>query len=128
MSGAKTAQMAVIDSHSSWGDNLVQVWGRGHAPRREGFFSTSEVFTASDGRSYRWKNDWDCMILVSEDGTCVTSYEPGSYGLFSKPSPPKLTVSWNAVQIVDEIIATWIYMQQKKRTRRKRRNRRAIMF
>ncbi|KAF9265994.1 hypothetical protein L218DRAFT_129397 [Marasmius fiardii PR-910] len=40
ISGAKSAEMSVIDSHSSWDDNLVQVWGHDRAPRREGHIST----------------------------------------------------------------------------------------
>ncbi|KAJ8093666.1 hypothetical protein PM082_023458 [Marasmius tenuissimus] len=128
ISGRNAADMSIIDSQSSWGENLVRVWGKNVAPHREGFISTSEVFTASDGKSYKWKNDWDIMTLTSPDGSYVASFDPGSSGLFSKYSPAVLRVHPQAVHIVDEIVATWIYMQQKKRTRRRRRNRRAVMF
>ncbi|ESK89113.1 hypothetical protein Moror_5286 [Moniliophthora roreri MCA 2997] len=124
--GPDAADMAIVDS-GSW-DSLVSVWGRNITPQREGIFSVSESFIASDGKSYKWKVDWDSTVLVINDGshTLTAAYDSGSLGFFSNSRPPTLNILPHGVQIADEIIATWIYMEQKRRRRNRRQRRRRM--
>ncbi|KAF5348361.1 hypothetical protein D9758_010906 [Tetrapyrgos nigripes] len=89
-----------------WGINKLKV------------FSSSEVFTASDRHSYKWKHKSGHFVLYSKHGSeMIASYDSGSRGFFSKKRPPKLTVLPQGLPVVDEVVATLIYMVQKRRQR-----------
>ncbi|THV06883.1 hypothetical protein K435DRAFT_960143 [Dendrothele bispora CBS 962.96] len=121
-------QMGLVEVHD-WNESIVSVWGRPFIPYRSHTFSNSEVFTASDNRSYKWKDDWGGqLILHPDDGsdTIIAMYDSGSIGIFSKSRPPTLAILPNGVHIMDEIVATFIYMAEKKRRRARRRRRRAM--
>ncbi|KII89458.1 hypothetical protein PLICRDRAFT_175636 [Plicaturopsis crispa FD-325 SS-3] len=98
----------------SW---AVAVHGRDVRMIRSGAFSASESFMASDGKMYKWKIKGGAPLRVRKgsDGlnTNIAVYS-GASGLFcSRPSI--LTVSPDGLAILDELVATFIYME----TRRK---------
>jgi len=108
--------MATINTH--WG-SAVSVWGRDVTPRRR-MLSSSEEFIAADGQSYKWKSDWNDFRLVRNDGSDapIASYDHGSLGILSRSKPPTLSVTPEGVPILDDIVATWVYVDQKRRRRR----------
>lgn len=109
--------MALIDSGLG---ATVYVWGRNITPVRPGIFSQSAVFVAADGLPYKWKIDWDLLRLVRNDGshTPVAFFDPGSLGILSRPKPATLSVTPEGLPILDDIVATWVYMEQRRRRRR----------
>ncbi len=68
--------------------------------------------------------DFSFDQLVKNDGShaLVATYDRGSLGFFSKARLPKLTINPEGLAIADEIVATFIYMAQKRERRRRRNN------
>ena len=67
--------------------------------------------------------------LVKNDGShaLIATYDKGSIGFFSKARPPKLTINPEGLAIADEIVATFIYVAQKRERQRRRRRQNNIM-
>ncbi|KAK0498748.1 hypothetical protein EDD18DRAFT_1153608 [Armillaria luteobubalina] len=123
ITSATSSDMAVIQLNG-WDASVVQVWGRDVCPYRANIFSASESWIGVDGQPYKWKQDMGDLYLVKNDGShaLVATYDRGSIGFFSKARPPKLTINPEGLAIADEIVATFIYMAQKRERRRRRRN------
>ncbi|KAJ3837625.1 hypothetical protein F5878DRAFT_621843 [Lentinula raphanica] len=88
-------------------DNIVEIRGRSFLPHRaheSSHFSDSKEFTASDGRSYKWKSHshgvWE---LLAQDGfhTLVARYDRQNISVYPQ-----------ATHIVDEVVLTLFYMRQ----------------
>ncbi|KAK0205331.1 hypothetical protein DFS33DRAFT_758950 [Desarmillaria ectypa] len=118
--GATSSDMAIIQLHG-WDASVVQVWGRDVCPHRMKIFSVSESWVGADGQSYKWKQDMGDLYLVKNDGShaLVATFDRGSIGIFSKARPPKLTINPEGLAIADEIVATFIYVAQKRERRRR---------
>ncbi|KAG7442810.1 uncharacterized protein BT62DRAFT_935544 [Guyanagaster necrorhizus] len=121
--GSTSSDMAVIQING-WDASVVQVWGRDVCPQRTGIFSTSESWVGADNQPYKWKLDMGELYLVKNDGShaLIANFDNGSIGIFSKPRPPKLTITPEGLAIADEIVATFIYMGQKRERRRRHNN------
>ncbi|KAK7437106.1 hypothetical protein VKT23_018732 [Stygiomarasmius scandens] len=126
---------------ASW-NKLDTVDVRGHTLHlyRTSFWSSSEAFIASDGRSYKWKlpsvtvnhvhayaSDNLMIVFIQlyslENGhskDMIAHYDNGSYGIFSRRRLPKLFIKPQGLCIVDEIVTTLVYMlrlQEEERAR-----------
>ena len=97
----------------------------------------SETFAASDGRSYKWKADTGNFTvrayihayqkytevrhqLVDDKTKEVIAFFERHFFLSSKPN--KVHISQKGLPIIDEILATLIYMVAIQRRRQNRRN------
>ncbi|KAJ7584702.1 hypothetical protein C8J56DRAFT_951631 [Mycena floridula] len=120
INGATDNVMATIGLHAF--SQEVNVWGRNITPVRAHMFTTSEKFIASDGRSYKWKTDWGIFQLILNDRshTPIAFYDSGSLGILSAARLPSLQTTPDGVPIIDEIVATFIYVLQVQKRRRRR--------
>ncbi|KAL1706317.1 hypothetical protein EV121DRAFT_278934 [Schizophyllum commune] len=101
-------------------DHLVVANGRNVTPARMRMMSVSETFAASDGRSYKWKADTGNFTLVDDKTKEVIAFFERHFFLSSKPN--KVHISQKGLPIIDEILATLIYMVAIQRRRQNRRN------
>ncbi|KAF8888299.1 hypothetical protein BD779DRAFT_1524620 [Infundibulicybe gibba] len=117
-SGSSEAVMATI--YARGGHKSVECWGRNITPYRGGLLTTSERFQASDGRSYKWRVDGrDFTRLYTDDGTStpVATFNSGPMGPFSTSRPPRLAVAPQGMPILDDIVATFVHMDRRRRER-----------
>ncbi|KAI0062123.1 hypothetical protein BV25DRAFT_1825987 [Artomyces pyxidatus] len=79
------------------------------------------VFTASDGRAYRWILGALTCWLKPDDGSDVeiARYHPRKLGIFGKARKAFLEVSPDGVPILDELIMTFIWVEMRRRDREK---------
>ncbi|KAK7437104.1 hypothetical protein VKT23_018730 [Stygiomarasmius scandens] len=112
-------QIGVVQLHP-WSTDVVDVQGRSVNPHRAHLGTSSEVFTASDGHSYKWKVPLGTSLtLYSNDHSShtIARYDHGSHGIFSRSRPPTLFIESKGVHIADEIITTFVYMMRKREHR-----------
>ncbi|KAL1681033.1 hypothetical protein EV122DRAFT_275679 [Schizophyllum commune] len=90
----------------------VVVNARDVSPVRMRLLSRSETWLASDGRQYKWKVDPGVFTLVDDQTKEIIA-------LFERHffSTHKLRLLQKGMHIVDEVVATVIYMDRVKRRR-----------
>ncbi|TFY75689.1 hypothetical protein EWM64_g8324 [Hericium alpestre] len=103
---------------------------------RKGFFRTRRVLLASDGQSYVWKDgrggvkvnrtaappcpaahpSSESIQLDRADAehSRVAKYHTRSLGFFSKSHPAYLEVAADGVPILDDIVASFVYVEKKR--------------
>ncbi|KAK7437105.1 hypothetical protein VKT23_018731 [Stygiomarasmius scandens] len=118
-----TEQVGIVRLASWNKPDTVDVRGRTLNLYGTSFWSSSEAFTASDGRSYKWKlpGGTSFTLYSVENGHAkdrIAHYDHGSYGIFSRGRPPKLFIGSQGLHIADEIITTLVYMMRKLQQRR----------
>ncbi|KII89457.1 hypothetical protein PLICRDRAFT_41115 [Plicaturopsis crispa FD-325 SS-3] len=95
----------------------VSVHGRDVRPHKKSMFSDSETFTAADGKEYKWKiKNGKFPKLVRKTGidkTIAEFHAPSS--VFSLSHKVTLKVDSDGLAILDDIIATFIYVENRRR-------------
>ncbi|KII89460.1 hypothetical protein PLICRDRAFT_41120 [Plicaturopsis crispa FD-325 SS-3] len=105
---------------------ILTVRGRGIQMSRSGMFSVSESFQAADGQMYKWKIKGGFPLLVrSDDSKSIVATFSAPSSIFSMSRPVVLSVAPAGMGILDDLIATFIYMETKRRKRKQRARRRA---
>ncbi|KAJ7490970.1 hypothetical protein FB451DRAFT_628578 [Mycena latifolia] len=79
-----------------------------------GWFGPHRVFTALDGKEYKWIIGADTTKLTLHDDaeTQVARYHSKKRGLLSKPQKASLEVFSPFEDMVDEIVVTFVYMER----------------
>jgi len=77
------------------------------------------IFTAQDGKEYRWTGGAHYTKLKLNDGsdTLVAEYRCKSVGLISKARDPYLEIFPPYEHMVDEIIITFVYVERLRHSR-----------
>ncbi|TRM57145.1 hypothetical protein BD626DRAFT_516111 [Schizophyllum amplum] len=90
----------------------VVVHSRDVTPERVKKLSTAEIFVATDGRSYKWKGEGikhiGNFLLVDEETKQTVAHFVIRNPFSSKPC--KLHVNTEVLPILDELVATLLYM------------------
>ncbi|KAJ7641726.1 hypothetical protein FB45DRAFT_825990 [Roridomyces roridus] len=79
----------------------------------------SRIFTAQDGKEYKWVGSYQYSRLKLNDGsdTLVAEYGCKSVGLLSKKRDPYLEIFPPYEHMVDEIMVTFIFVERLRRSR-----------
>ncbi|KAL1746490.1 hypothetical protein HDZ31DRAFT_34105 [Schizophyllum fasciatum] len=101
-------------------DDFVVVNGRDVTPARMRLMSLSQTFAASDGRAYKWKVDSGQYTLVDDSTKEVIAYFERHFFLSSKTN--KVHISNQGLPVLEEILATLIFMVAFQRRRKRRRD------
>ncbi|KAJ7354657.1 hypothetical protein DFH08DRAFT_49502 [Mycena albidolilacea] len=77
------------------------------------------IFTAQDGKEYRWRAGAHSTKLKLNDGsdTVVAEYKCKSVGLISKARDPSLEIFPPFEHMVDEIMITFVFVERLRRNR-----------
>ncbi|KIK50095.1 hypothetical protein GYMLUDRAFT_51383 [Collybiopsis luxurians FD-317 M1] len=113
---SKDKEMAHIEVHR-WHSSTVDVWGKSFVPSRTHLLSSSEAFTGSNGKRYLWRRGAREQIELTsmEDKTFpVATYEPELPATVSSTSKSaSLQIKFEGLAILDELVTTFVYIQQK---------------
>jgi len=87
-------------------DHVVEVRGKSYLPQKTyeaSHYADPKEFTASDGSRYKWKGEKKVWELLTQDRaqTVVALCNHDNISIYSQ-----------AVNIVDEVIVTLVYMRQ----------------
>ncbi|KIM87279.1 hypothetical protein PILCRDRAFT_814769, partial [Piloderma croceum F 1598] len=118
---ASSVDVGMIEWHL-WDDTVLLVGRRRVAPTSSGMFSHSQVFQAGDGRKYKWKINGGYPLLVTDD----RSQTPVENGIFSTPRPAFLSITPHGMHILDDIVTTFVWFEDKRRRRKRARRNGAI--
>uniref|UniRef100_A0A0W0G3P3 DUF6593 domain-containing protein n=1 Tax=Moniliophthora roreri TaxID=221103 RepID=A0A0W0G3P3_MONRR len=84
--------------------------------RKEGWgpYGRHRVFTAKDGKEYKWLLGWWESELILNDGskTQVAKFNRKSFGVIGKASPAYLEIFPPGEHMVDEIFVTFVYIEK----------------
>ncbi|KAK7050001.1 hypothetical protein VNI00_005432 [Paramarasmius palmivorus] len=84
--------------------------------RKEGWgpYGRHRLFTAKDGKEYKWCLQWWESELILNDGskTRVAKFNRKSFGVIGKASPAYLEILPPGEHMVDEIFVTFIYIEK----------------
>ncbi|KAF5365542.1 hypothetical protein D9757_010914 [Collybiopsis confluens] len=100
-----------------WHSGLVEVWAQSFLPSKAHLLSSSEAFTASNGKRYQWRRGEGEEIKLTrfEDRQCsVAHYESQ---LPATSTSATLKIKLEGLLILDELVAIFIYLQQKRNKR-----------
>ncbi|THU94413.1 hypothetical protein K435DRAFT_798914 [Dendrothele bispora CBS 962.96] len=107
--------MTQIELHTFHSDK-VSVWGREIKPIDISSWSGSIQFPGFDGFPYKWKQDGSNFRLRNDDSKLeVAWFDHGHEGFFSSSHDklPILRIHHDGLRILDEIVATFVYMSKK---------------
>jgi len=77
-----------------------------------GFWGRNRVFTAPDGREYRWKLTTPCELYTADAAAApVTQFEKARGGLFRDKAPAALEILPPGEQVADVVVFTFAYME-----------------
>ncbi|KAG2365619.1 hypothetical protein BDR07DRAFT_1398215 [Suillus spraguei] len=90
---------------------------------RKGLLSGKRVFTGPDGRPYRWDLTFNVVILSRNDGSRmeVARFHRATLGIIGKKRKAMLEVSPEMAHMMDTVIMTFVYVEQLRRDKEKRR-------
>ncbi|KAJ7018477.1 hypothetical protein C8F04DRAFT_1277668 [Mycena alexandri] len=117
--------LATLSWHIIGWKRVIQFGGTEISPetflRKEkvGALNWEYVFTARDGKEYRWYFQMYSSTLKVNDvaATVVAEYKVSSVGVVSKPArPASLEISPEFEYMVDEIMVTFIYLETIRRS------------
>ncbi|KAJ7142142.1 hypothetical protein C8R43DRAFT_582603 [Mycena crocata] len=79
-----------------------------------GCYGRHRIFTALDGREYKWiLGAYTSQLKVNDDTeTVVARYRPKKLGLFSKPRKASLEILPPFEHLMDEILVTFVYIER----------------
>ncbi|KAK7471933.1 hypothetical protein VKT23_000039 [Stygiomarasmius scandens] len=109
------ALMTQIELHTFHSDK-VSLWGRDIRPMDISSWSGSLQFPGFDGLPYKWKIDGSDFRLRNDTSKLEVAYfDHGHEGLFSSSHNrlPVLRIHPDGLKILDEIIATFVYMAKR---------------
>ncbi|KAL0570687.1 hypothetical protein V5O48_011275 [Marasmius crinis-equi] len=114
--GAAPTDVGLVEVHSLSSD-VCQFWGRDIRPRTDyNSMSEDKIFTSSvTGQKYKWHRGLQKSKLTDKFKNTVASYEESHSSLLSskRKSPAKLSVTPAGMQFLDEIVVTFVYIEQK---------------
>ncbi|KAL0568170.1 hypothetical protein V5O48_013820 [Marasmius crinis-equi] len=114
--GAPPTDIGMVELHSMSSD-ICQFWGRDIRPRTDmNSLSGAKGFTSSvNGQQYKWKRKLKKAELTDKFRNTVAVYEDSRSGRLSSKgkTPAKLSVTPAAMGFLDEIIVTFVYIEQK---------------
>ncbi|KAL0563338.1 hypothetical protein V5O48_018732, partial [Marasmius crinis-equi] len=85
--------------------------GKAYSPK-SGVFSSDTTFTFSDGKKYTWKRDsWRGKVYLKDPHNETIA----TFNSSDPPVDPKATLSISNPELADEVIATFVYIEQRKR-------------
>ncbi|KAL0571020.1 hypothetical protein V5O48_010941 [Marasmius crinis-equi] len=114
-SGRKQIAIGRVEMHSLHTD-VCQVSGRDMLPKKDGIFRSGLSFTSSNGQKYTWKRK-SGTALLSDKSKNIASYERSHSGFLGRGRrPAKLSVAPEGVGILDEIVVTYMYIEQRPRS------------
>ncbi|KAK1217753.1 hypothetical protein PQX77_019595 [Marasmius sp. AFHP31] len=118
-SGGDPESIGVIELHSIRTD-VCQVHGKDFLPKSDSTHNISMTFTSSNGEVYKWRRESTKAFLDDKSEETVATYEEGHTGLLGGiPRQAKLSISTEAMDIIDEVVCTFFYIEQKEQTRRR---------
>ncbi|KAJ6630323.1 hypothetical protein B0H10DRAFT_1939093 [Mycena sp. CBHHK59/15] len=84
-----------------------------------GWYGRHRVFTALDGKEYKWcLGAYTSQLRVNDaTETLVARYKPKKFGLFSKPRKASLEISPPFEYMMDEILVTFVYIERLRKTK-----------
>ncbi|KAK7025993.1 hypothetical protein VNI00_015824 [Paramarasmius palmivorus] len=105
--------MGLIELHGTREDEC-RVWGRNMPPKSESFWKSAKSFVASNGQKYTWKMKSNAnQELRDQSDNTIATWERSHTGIFSKrPRPAKLSISHAAVSVADDIVSTFVVVEQ----------------
>jgi hypothetical protein len=118
----KTETVATIAWTPSGSDAHITVRGRDITPSgRRGLLSKSESFMASDGGVYKWKvtglNNPPYLVDQTFSDTVAKHARSGGLLLLRKTRPGHLSIGKECLDIIDEVVATFVYIERKRQKR-----------
>ncbi|KZP16075.1 hypothetical protein FIBSPDRAFT_934807 [Athelia psychrophila] len=115
--------IGAIDWHS-FGDAEMLVNGRRLVPQEGGMFSQSQTFRASDGVQYKWKiiDKTNVLVVLGHSQVSVATFQRASAGFFSSYRPASLSVATQAMHIMDDVVTTAVWFEEKRHRREKSRS------
>ncbi|KAL0571016.1 hypothetical protein V5O48_010937, partial [Marasmius crinis-equi] len=113
--------IGLVELHSFHTD-ICQITGRNVLPKSDGIFRSGISFTSSNGKQYTWKRKTSTALLTDKSGSTVATWERSHSGILSRnPRPAQLSVLSEGVQIIDEIVVTFMYIEQREQQLRRAR-------
>ncbi|KAK1217808.1 hypothetical protein PQX77_019514 [Marasmius sp. AFHP31] len=120
--GYQADDIGIIEFHSFHTD-ICQIWGRDFLPKSASMWKIASAFTSSNGQTYTWRRKSSTAVLEDKFQNNVAVYDQSHTGFFSgNPRPAMLSISADAMQIIDEVVCTFFYIEQKEQTRRRTAN------
>ncbi|KZP16069.1 hypothetical protein FIBSPDRAFT_934802 [Athelia psychrophila] len=115
--------IGAIDWHSH-GDAEMLVNGRRLFPQEGGMFSQSQTFRASDGVEYKWKiaDTSNVLVVKGHSEFSVATFRRATVSLFSTNRPASLSVKPQAMHIMDDVVTTAVWFEEKRYRREKSRS------
>ncbi|KAG6819714.1 hypothetical protein H0H93_009330 [Arthromyces matolae] len=79
-----------------------------------GVYGRNRVFTAADGREYKWLSRSSSSKLITNDAskTLVAKFHRRSYGIIGKAHPASLEIFQEGEHMIQEILMTFIYIEK----------------
>ncbi|KAL0063555.1 hypothetical protein AAF712_009564 [Marasmius tenuissimus] len=115
--GGHPNDIGVIELHSFHSD-VCQIRERDFLPKSSSMWTRTLSFTSSNGEVYKWRHKSAKAILEDKRKKTVAIYDKSHTGFFSRnPRPAMLSISVEAINIIDEIVCTFSYIEQKERNR-----------
>jgi len=113
---ANHSEVGQIEWHL-FSDTVLRVGRRIIQPRRTGTVSSSQTFKAADGLTYRWKIRSGYPELAAEEHSniVIATFHKAKRGFFSTPRPASLDISPLGIDIVDDIVTTFLWFEHKRR-------------
>ncbi|KAF7981051.1 hypothetical protein HWV62_35512 [Athelia sp. TMB] len=117
----------LIEWHA-FGSAKIQCNGRRIETVGGGMFSHSQSFQAADGVEYKWKEVGKTNVLVAKkhSSTAVATFQRGNVGIFSSHRPSALSVAPQGMRILDDVVTTAMWFEEKRNRRQKQSNNAAI--
>ncbi|KAK1217750.1 hypothetical protein PQX77_019592 [Marasmius sp. AFHP31] len=117
--GGHPDDIGVIKLHNLRSD-LCQIRGRDFLPPSSEIWTGTLSFTSSNGEVYTWCHKSAKAILEDKRKKTVATYDKSHTGsVSSNPQPAMISISAEVMDIIDEIICTFSYIEQKERNRRR---------
>ncbi|KAK7041888.1 hypothetical protein VNI00_008862 [Paramarasmius palmivorus] len=94
--------------------DVCKVWGKDMPPKSDGFFKNGRSFVASDGQKYTWKQKSNGnQELTDQSKNVIATWERAHTGFFSgRPSAARLSIAEAGVSIADDIVVTFVDVEQ----------------
>ncbi|KAK1220565.1 hypothetical protein PQX77_016660 [Marasmius sp. AFHP31] len=98
----------------SFHKDVCQLRGKDIRPRSMDSLSTKRSFTSlANGQKYIWKRKFSKAKLLDKSKNTVAVYEESHSGFLSTKAPAKLSIAPDGMAIIDEIVVTFVYFEQK---------------
>ncbi|KAJ8074319.1 hypothetical protein PM082_012632 [Marasmius tenuissimus] len=96
-------------------DNVCEVWGRDIRPKSGELSSGKSFISLTDGQEYTWKRKSSKATLTDKYENTIAIYEQSHSGYVKAKAPAKISIAPGGMPILDEIVVTCVYYEQKVR-------------